>query len=323
MKEVKYIIDHAPKILNQIKMQIGGDDRNGLYKNETENLSAQTLATQINDHSSCMISEFRSKSHLRVRRIASEIDDLLVLDFHVSEKVSLKLTSSNGPRNLIFGAYFASANIGSYADFGENQVYRQIAFIIDREWALQAFGNYASFKDFLKGTQDFFIYHGINLELASEIYALHNYAFDKENHLNDQFISGQSLKILSLFFASFRDSSEDSKYTSNRRDVEELLACREYMHKHFLEKLDLKTLVQQTSMSESKFRKQFKATFKKSPYEYVRHLKLWYAKELLENGESISQTAYTIGYVNLSYFTRNFQSTFGLTPSTYKKFLNK
>lgn len=320
MFEVRYAIDHAAVIVDQLKAKIGGMLKGGRYVYNTPLLAGDIQASQINESVSCMVSAFTSKNRFRVRRTGTRSENLVILDFHVSEKVTLELAKDKRLKNLIFGSYFASSNIESFADFCNDDINKQIAFVMDRNWVLDSFARRPFVTRFLEENENFFIYNELELLLANEINDLHQYALNTDpEELDHLYISGQTLKILSMFFASFGEETNQPAYSANKRDILELLACKEYIHANFLSKMDVKMLADRTSMSESKFRKKFKSTFQKSPYEYLVELRMWHAKSLLAKGEQISQVAYEVGYTSLSYFTKNFKKTFGLNPGEYQK----
>ncbi|HAA13566.1 MAG TPA: hypothetical protein DCE41_18485 [Cytophagales bacterium] len=321
MIDVTYQVDHAEAIVAQLAQQLDYRIENHLATYENESLKTSIVALQPHRSLSCMVSEFKLVEHARVRRAKNSESNLIVLDFHVSKKADLSISSLEGPKNLIFGAFFASTNIGSYADFTDTEVHKEVAFIFDKQWVAETFRNHQAVNRFIESHQEFFIYQSIHLELATEIYQLHQYAMENGRHLVDEpYVFGQCLKALSMFFSSFSEEAIHLEYTANAQDIEKLMACRDYIHQHFAKPIKLEELARMSSMSESKFRKQFKAVFGKSPYDYIKHQKLWFAKELLEKGETASQAAYAIGYINLSHFTRSFKDLFGLTPSDHKKF---
>jgi len=58
----------------------------------------------------------------------------------------------------------------------------------------------------------------------------------------------------------------------------------------------------------------------KSTTEFIRHQRLQKAAQLLRaRNNSISSIVYTVGFNNLSYFTKCFKATFGVLPSQYCK----
>lgn len=58
-----------------------------------------------------------------------------------------------------------------------------------------------------------------------------------------------------------------------------------------------------------------------SPSEFTRNLRLERAAQLLEaQADSVSQTAFQVGFNNLSYFAKCFRKKYGQAPSSFKKY---
>ena len=56
-----------------------------------------------------------------------------------------------------------------------------------------------------------------------------------------------------------------------------------------------------------------------TPHQYLKSFRLNYARNLLENSQvdSVKAAAYSVGFPNTVYFTRQFKKSFGRLPSTY------
>ncbi|MEL6974008.1 MAG: AraC family transcriptional regulator [Bacteroidota bacterium] len=69
------------------------------------------------------------------------------------------------------------------------------------------------------------------------------------------------------------------------------------------------------------FRKVKKLT-QMSPTHYVRFTRLQEAKKLLQTAHderTVSEICYSVGFLNLSHFTRSFKAQFGMNPSSLRK----
>ena len=72
-------------------------------------------------------------------------------------------------------------------------------------------------------------------------------------------------------------------------------------------------------MSKTQLHRKLKALTDHPPGELLRNFRLQRAKQLLEQeGDNISQIAYSVGFNSASYFTRCFRDYFGKSPSSYK-----
>ena len=93
-----------------------------------------------------------------------------------------------------------------------------------------------------------------------------------------------------------------------------------YLHEHYLErnfKIDrLSTL---SDMSARYFEMLFAGEFKMSPKEYVTHLKLELAKELLLNEKNtVTSIAEQLGFSDIYHFSKTFTQKIGQSPTEYR-----
>lgn len=78
------------------------------------------------------------------------------------------------------------------------------------------------------------------------------------------------------------------------------------------------------SYSPSHFMKLFKDLTGKSFTRYVVDYRLEIAaQKLAEPTVGVTEAAATVGFNNMSYFTRAFSAKYGVTPSEYKKRLSQ
>ena len=80
--------------------------------------------------------------------------------------------------------------------------------------------------------------------------------------------------------------------------------------------LDNKKLAEKMGISERQLFRKVKALVGKSPQKYLRQSRLGQAKQYLEQGRyrTVKETAFAVGYVNGSYFARQFEAEFGAQP---------
>lgn len=90
----------------------------------------------------------------------------------------------------------------------------------------------------------------------------------------------------------------------------------EQMHK----RADLQKLARDLGISYSKFRFAFKKQTGYPPREYENRIKLNRARDLIaREGRSVSETAASLGFSSVYYFSRTFKKHFGLSPSNWRK----
>ena len=88
------------------------------------------------------------------------------------------------------------------------------------------------------------------------------------------------------------------------------------------EQYDIDTFSEELGVSRSVLFRKVKAWTDFTPKEFIQHVRLKKAADLLELGElNISQVSYIVGFKNPKYFSKSFRKKFGNTPTEYiKKF---
>lgn len=82
-----------------------------------------------------------------------------------------------------------------------------------------------------------------------------------------------------------------------------------------LEDLSLKS-----GLTQAKLQDGFKFLYNRTVTEYIRHIRLESAKEMIKNTDlNISQIVYSIGFSSRSYFSKIFREKYGITPNQFKK----
>lgn len=93
-----------------------------------------------------------------------------------------------------------------------------------------------------------------------------------------------------------------------------------YIQEHFTEKLSLQMMSQRFHLSEKYLSRYFKEHFHLPFSNYVSHLRLTLAKQLLEATDlPITEVALRSGFPSVSYFIRSFNGTYGISPLKYRK----
>lgn len=93
----------------------------------------------------------------------------------------------------------------------------------------------------------------------------------------------------------------------------------EYIRIHFREGLTLSDLAQQFHLSPKYISRYFKEKFQITISEYVQHLRMNHAKDLLENTDlSITEVAAQAGFSTVSFFIRQFTAMHGCPPRKWR-----
>jgi transcriptional regulator GlxA family with amidase domain len=73
-------------------------------------------------------------------------------------------------------------------------------------------------------------------------------------------------------------------------------------------------------MSRYHFSRRFKEALGESPYQYLLHLRLNRAADLLRSGElSVTEAALDVGFTELGRFSQMFRAFLGKTPTEFRR----
>lgn len=101
-----------------------------------------------------------------------------------------------------------------------------------------------------------------------------------------------------------------------------LYAALSYIQKNLTQPLSIDQLAKAACMSRSRLYQEFKKHFACSPGELFQQMRLKEAATRIEQGRSISQACFELGYTDLSHFSRRFRQMFGCSPTVYRERVN-
>lgn len=93
----------------------------------------------------------------------------------------------------------------------------------------------------------------------------------------------------------------------------------EYLENHYAEDINLDHLSQMSYMSIRNFQRVFKKATGQSPIDYLIHIRLQKAKNLLrESNMQVADIAIQSGFNEYNYFSRKFKNAVGISPLKYR-----
>ena len=91
-----------------------------------------------------------------------------------------------------------------------------------------------------------------------------------------------------------------------------------YIRDNLAEPLTVADMAEQVAMSPSAFTTLFRSATGKSPYQFVKEMRLCQARELLMRGNgTVLSVSRAVGYLSVSHFINEFRRRFGLPPRAY------
>lgn len=95
-------------------------------------------------------------------------------------------------------------------------------------------------------------------------------------------------------------------------------AALTYIRAHLGEPMTVTDMAEQVSLSPSAFSHLFREVTGRSPYQFVKEIRLDRARELLVDGRlAVTEVSRAVGYSSVSHFIKEFRGRFGVTPRAY------
>jgi len=136
--------------------------------------------------------------------------------------------------------------------------------------------------------------------------------------LNDFYFKMKGQEMIYFFLIELLKRQSVNDYPLNVTDVKAMYAIRDRLMVDLSVQPKLSELVLMANMSESKMKRMFKQIFGNSIYHYYQTLRMNEASYLIrEDGITVSEAGYRLGFSNLSHFTRLFEKHMGIKPKKY------
>jgi AraC-like DNA-binding protein len=163
-------------------------------------------------------------------------------------------------------------------------------------------------------------YSPIHLKMADYVNAIR--VNDLQGMSRILHIKGEVYQLLSMHISG-HDKFQTSAMLPPSLLNEELKTVRklgELIIKDPALNYSLELLSFEAGLSQAKLQEGFKFLFARTVTEYIRHIRLKAARELMNTTDlSISQIVYSIGFTSRSYFSKIFKEKYGMTPHEFKK----
>jgi AraC-like DNA-binding protein len=108
----------------------------------------------------------------------------------------------------------------------------------------------------------------------------------------------------------------------NHREIADLVnlrRVRDFIDREYAQPLDISAMARIAFMSSAHFSRRFHAVYGESPYSYLLTRRIERAKNLLRQGESVTDACIAVGYLSLGSFSSRFTEVVGESPSQYRE----
>lgn len=328
--KLSFYVDESSQWLERIAKQIGCEVKNdtilfpiniadGYMKNIylPNGMSVNFLHAKFNEP---IIASRKATTHTPYSPIHFYIHDKQVVQCINGERKQIGQTSANG-------IFWPSASIESIWEFPAFQWINNLVININHNRLLERINdnNDLYLKRLLESDKSFYLFEHISPAMIILLKDINDLLEAYNLNLSNQLLlEGKVTQILGLFIQMVnKRKTMRNVMNLNTQDVDRLFMIKSDLMKDLSKTPQVKELAQTYGFSESKLQKLFKQVFGKSLYQYAIYERmLWAHKMLSTESCSVSEVGYSLGYSNLSHFTKIFRNQFGINPKSFKqKFL--
>ncbi len=207
----------------------------------------------------------------------------------------------------------------------EKQLVEKVRLGITEE-ALRVFASIFDYtREWLKGDVN-----RVKFELLELYFALSRMAWESDSEyggLKDFVMSkskyynlGSIQEIYHIFEEDIRNICGKFREERNRRAKKIIFLAVEYVKENYMREITLEEVAKKVSVSPNYFSRMFKNEFNQSFIDYLTHMRVEIAKDLIvRTGKNISSVCWDVGYNDPNYFTKVFKKVTGFTPSEFKE----
>jgi AraC-like DNA-binding protein len=105
--------------------------------------------------------------------------------------------------------------------------------------------------------------------------------------------------------------------------IRHIIQAKNFADANYADKIDLNKMAREAHLSKFHFMRLFKASYGRTPYQYLVEVRMKKAKELLKKGLPVSAVCVSVGFDSIPSFTRVFKKITGTTPARFQLLAKK
>lgn len=256
------------------------------------------------------------------RRPAAEPFDLISIVCHNPDEL-VEMSTQERQNKLAqttdFAIQISSTQLDSVARYPANTpIYFTVIGITSAELRRVLKLKHPNFvvQTILNNVPGFLYYESISIDEQKVLRQLRD--VNQESELSTLYYQIKVQELVYLVFEKLLRREKSKYHLVNRVDVDKLAQVRTLVLTDLSQPPHLKTLAKQVAMSETKLKNLFRQVYGDSVYAYYQKARLEEAAFLVRQGNySVAEVGSTLGFVNLSHFSRLFKKQFGVNPKKY------
>ncbi|HAA20316.1 MAG TPA: AraC family transcriptional regulator [Cytophagales bacterium] len=105
----------------------------------------------------------------------------------------------------------------------------------------------------------------------------------------------------------------------NQKQLDSMIGIRNFIKANYHTALDLEIISQNHGISKYHLLRLFKEYYGLTPRQFLIDIRIDKSKELLKQGNTVTETCYAVGFESLGSFSTLFKKKTGKSPAQYRK----
>jgi len=281
----------------------------------------------LNNHMSVSFMDYSGTCGLEVTYNIKESP--VVFNFALDGECSLNLSDSDTKPLTLFTKQGTStirvrntSGITGCLKIPPHVRYRSIAVHIDEQYLKDYLGEEAEnlpdmlndslYNDIKCPPEERFL-SGINPDMMSAAFSAFKCA--KSGDINRLYLSSKAGELICLKLFQLIEQNKAGGLRLYSHEKKSIFSARELLVENLATPISIGDLAKRVGLNRLKLQQGFKKEFGTTIYSYLSHYRMEKALAMLErNDRSVSETAYAVGYSNVSKFISAFKKKYGITP---------
>ena len=124
------------------------------------------------------------------------------------------------------------------------------------------------------------------------------------------------LSTLALLIERYAECRPNARPLGDERNA--IKQARRYIDTHYADRILLTDLAERVALSPYYLLRVFHKEVGLPPHAYLQNVRIWHAQRLIDEGMSLTDVAFEVGFSSQSHLTRCFKQFVGVTPGDYQ-----
>lgn len=313
MNVLSYPLTNYVEIAQALCKAINGE----LYENHytADNKEGKAVVEFFDyGHLSIMLSQYEVFTDVKIGRSYSSLKNHLAFDFLLkgySDSFQNQVTQR--VNQMHFGCYVSTPSTESVCIYRPSNKYDLFSILIQKDW-LESFTGKPLPEILQKPNEPLFIHIPLGFSLISSLMGL--VQSEPQSLLRKPYLYSKSLEAITTIVESLLKT--EKKYEQHLfppSELETVYEMIEWLESNPENNPSVQDLSRLFGLNRNKLQFIFKSIFGQTVGEYVRFLKMNKAHDLILQNYSIAEVGHSMGYSNLSHFSKAFRKVHGYNPS--------